>query len=95
MVKRREIDSCAVEYLSGEILSQVLVHDAVGGREEREHRRDEVALLVVELLLPIFHVMAEINLFRRPEAGLSFLVHSPDISVFDREEHEAVRVLHQ
>ena len=43
MVKRREIDLCAVEYLSGEILCQVLVHDAVGGREEREGRADKVA----------------------------------------------------
>ena len=77
MVKRCEIDLCAVEYLSGEILCQVLVHDAVGGREEREDRRDEVALLVVELLLPVLHVVAQINLFRRPEGRLRFLVHSP------------------
>ena len=54
-----------------------------------------MALLVVELLLPILHVVAEVDLFRRPERGLGFFVHRPDISVFDREEHEAVRVLHQ
>ena len=95
MVKRCEIDSCAVEDLSGEILCQVLVDDAVGGREEREHRRDEVALLVVELLLPILHVVAEVDLLGRPERGLGLFVHGPDVSVFDGEEHEAVRVLHQ
>ena len=77
MVKHREIDLCAVVYLSGEILCQVLVDDAVRGREEREDRRDEVALLVVELLLPVLHVVAEIDLLSRPERGLSFFVHSP------------------
>ena len=79
MVKRREIDLCAVEYLSGEILCQVLVHDAVGGREEREDRRDEVALLVVELLLPVLHVVAEVDLLSRPEGRLGLLVHGPDL----------------
>ena len=59
------------------VLGEVLVDDAVRGREEREDRRDEVALLVVELLLPILHVMAEIDFFGRPERGLSFFVHSP------------------
>ena len=39
--KRFEIDSCTIEYLSGEVLREVLVDDAVAGREEREDRRNE------------------------------------------------------
>ena len=39
--KRFEIDSCTIEYLSGEVLREVFVDDAVAGREEREDRRNE------------------------------------------------------
>ena len=61
------------------VLREVLVDDAVRGREEREDRRDEVALLVVELLLPVLHVVAEVDLFRRPKRSFCFLVHGPDL----------------
>ena len=36
--------------LVGEVQGQVLVHDAVRGREEGQDVRDEVPLLVVQLL---------------------------------------------
>ena len=39
--KRAEIDLCTIEYLSGEVLREVFVDDAVAGREEREDRRNE------------------------------------------------------
>lgn len=41
--------------------NQVLVDNAVGGSKEGEHMRDEVALVVVQVV-PVSHVLAQVNL---------------------------------
>jgi len=56
--------------------------------------RDEVAL-VLRQALPVVHVVAEVHLLDSPEAGDRLLVHVPDSIVFDREQHEAHRILLQ
>lgn len=60
-------------HLLGEALDQVLVDDAVRRGKERQHVRDEVALIVVQLG-PVAHVVREVDLLGGPEAGLGLLV---------------------
>mmetsp|Transcript_33811 Transcript_33811/g.82954 ORF Transcript_33811/g.82954 Transcript_33811/m.82954 type:complete len:368 (-) Transcript_33811:96-1199(-) len=74
--------------------AEVLQHDAVGRREEGEDVADEV-LLVVGQLLPVLHVVAQVNLLSGPEGRLGLLVHLPDVVVLDGEHGEAVGVLVQ
>lgn len=81
-------------HLRAEVHGQVLVHDAVAGREERQHMRDEVALVVREVA-PVLHIVDQVQLLGRPEAGLGLLIHGPHLGLLDREEHESVRVLRQ
>ena len=63
--------------LSREALDEVLVHDAIGSGEEGENMGDEVALVVVQSVVPVVQVLGEINLLGRPEGGLGFFVHLP------------------
>lgn len=75
-----------------EALQQILVHNAIGGSKEGQDVRDEVALIVRQLVLPIVHVLGEINFLSGPEGGLSLLVHLPHLVELDGEEHKAARV---
>ena len=60
-------------HLLREALDQVLVHDAVRRGKERQHVGDEVLLVVVEVV-PVAHVVGEVDLLRRPERRLRLLV---------------------
>jgi hypothetical protein len=51
--------------------------------------RDEVALVVIEPVVPVVQVFGQINLFGGPEGGLGLLVHLPDL------RHESVTTLHE
>lgn len=75
-----------------EALQQILVHNAIGGSKESEDVRDEVALIVRQLVLPIVHVLGQIDLLSGPEGGLGLLVHLPHLMELDGEEHKAARV---
>ena len=44
MKKSLEINSYAIEYLSGGVLREVFVNNAVGGREEREETAEGIGL---------------------------------------------------
>ena len=66
-------------HLGAETLDEVLVDDTVRSSEEGEDVRDEVALVVVELVVPIVKVLGEVDLFSGPEGGLGLLVHLPDL----------------
>jgi hypothetical protein len=66
-------------HLSAESLDKVLVDDAIRCSKECENVRDEEALIVVELVVPVGNVLGEINLLSRPERGLRLLVHAPDL----------------
>ena len=50
-----------------EVLGQILVHDAIRRREEREHVLDEVPLVVIQFAVPIHDVSGQINFLRRPK----------------------------
>lgn len=65
--------------LAAEALEEVLVDNSVRRGEESENVGDEVALIVVEAVVPVVEVLGEINLLCCPERGLRLLVHLPDL----------------
>mmetsp|Transcript_5694 Transcript_5694/g.13052 ORF Transcript_5694/g.13052 Transcript_5694/m.13052 type:complete len:257 (-) Transcript_5694:29-799(-) len=81
-------------HLVGELRRQVLQHDAVGGREEGQDVLDEMPLLRRQGV-PVFVVLREVDLLRRPERCLVFLIHLPDVVVHYGKHHPALRVLLQ
>ena len=70
--------------LAGETLEEVLVDDAVTGGEKGQDVGDEVALIVIEAVVPVVEVFREVNLFGGPEGGFGLLVHLPDLKVIVR-----------
>lgn len=64
-----------------ETLNQVLIDDAVGSGEEGENVRDEVLLIIVDLVVPVVEILGQINLLSSPERGLGLLVHLPNLCV--------------
>ena len=58
----------------------------VRGREEGEDVRDEVALLLLELVVPVVEVLGEVDLLGRPERRLRLLVHLPNVVVSEEEK---------
>lgn len=66
--------------LAAEALDEVLVDNAIGGSEERENVGDEVALVVVQAVVPVVQILGKINFLGGPERGLGLLVHLPDLS---------------
>ncbi len=78
--------------LAVEARGQVLVHDAVGGGEERQHVQQEVLLIAAELA-PVLLVLGQIDLLGGPHQREMVLVGCPQLAVADREHHEAVEGL--
>eukprot|EP00968_Pinguiococcus_pyrenoidosus_P002070 scaffold109_cov252-Pinguiococcus_pyrenoidosus.AAC.55 len=75
-----------------EVVHQVLHDDAVAAGEERQNHAHEVLLPVIQLR-PVVQILAEVDLLRRPEAGLVLLVELPQLRVPDRKQHEARRII--
>ena len=69
-------------YLGGEIVTQVLVDDAIRGGKECKDMGEKVAF-VVRQMGSIHNVCGEVDLLDRPEGGFGFLVHVPDVRVLD------------
>ena len=53
---------------------------------------DEVTLVDCELL-PVLHVLSEVDFFGSPKRCLLIFVHTPNVVVLDWEQHKAVGVL--
>jgi hypothetical protein len=51
--------------LSTETLNQVLIDNAIGGSEEGKNVGDEVALVVVQAVVPVVEILGQVNLPRR------------------------------
>lgn len=64
---------------TAETLEQVLVDNTVGGGKEGKDVRDEVALVIVQAVVPVVQIFGQVNLFGGPERGFSLLVHLPDL----------------
>lgn len=67
--------------LATETLDEVLVDDAVRRGEESQDMGDEVALVIVEAVVPVVQVLGQIDLLSSPEGSLGLLVHLPDLCV--------------
>merc|ERR1719318_2173106 len=52
--------------------------------------RDEVFLIILQLLIPIFQILLQVNFLSCPEAGLCLLVHPPDVVILDGEDDKPV-----
>ena len=64
---------------TAETLDKVLVDDAIRCGEEGENVRDEVALIIVEAVVPVVKVFGKVDFLGSPEGGFGFLVHLPDL----------------
>lgn len=65
--------------LSAKTLNQVLIDDTVRGGKECQDMGNEIFLVFIEAVVPVVHVLGQVNLLSRPERGLGFLVHLPDL----------------
>lgn len=65
--------------LAAEALEKVLVDNSVGRGEESKNVGDEVALIVIETVVPVVKILREINLLCCPERRFRLLVHLPDL----------------
>ena len=66
----------------GKVVTQVLVDNDIGSREECKNMGKKVAF-VVRQLGPVCDVCSKVNLLDCPEGGFGFLVHVPDVRVLD------------
>lgn len=80
--------------LCHEPLGKVFKYNSIGGSEESENHLDEMLLVSCELG-PILEILLQIDFFSGPESSHLLLVHPPDVSILDRQNHEAVWVLLQ
>ena len=78
--------------LTSEASRQILHHNPVRSSEESKNVLDKVTLIVRELL-PVLHILAEVNLLRSPEDRHMLLVLRPEILVLNGEDDEPIRIL--
>ena len=64
-------------HLTAETFDEVLVDDAVGGGEKGKDVGNEVALVVIQSVVPVVEVFGEVDFFGGPEGCFCFLVHLP------------------
>ena len=88
------VEAAGLWYLnfSREALSEVLKHDSITGCEKGQYMFDEVLLVFLQIL-PIFYVLAKVDLIDGPEACHLVLVHLPDVVVLDRQQDKSIRVV--
>ena len=75
----KTVEAACFRYLNltAETLNKILIDDTVGSGEEGKYVGDEIALVVVESIVPVMQVFGEVNFFGSPEGGFCFLVHLP------------------
>ena len=73
-------------------LAQILHHNTVRIREKRKHHRNKIPVVGAQLFVPVHQILTGINLAGDPETIDLFLVHLPEILVFDREKDKATIV---
>jgi len=54
-------------YFVGEVFDQIFVDNAIGGSEESENVRNEVALVIVKAVNPVVHFLGKVHLLGSPE----------------------------
>lgn len=66
-----------------EALDQVFIDDTVGSSEEGKDMRDEVTLVVIELVVPVVEILGQVHLLSSPETCLSL---DKNVSVCGRDK---------
>src|SRR5690606_31737065 len=79
-------------YFCYKVLSKVFVYDPIACSKEGQHVRNKMSFAISEVL-PIGHVLSQVDFFRSPEASLCFFVILPDVIVMDGEKYKATVVL--
>ena len=77
-----------------EIQRQILHENAVARREESQNMFNKVLGILIQLL-PILHVLGQIQLLYSPENCNGLLGHLHNIRVFNGEKHMAPRIRRQ
>ena len=55
-------------YLTYKVFGQVLIHNTITSSEKSQYMRDKMPFTVGQII-PIFHVLAQINFLSRPETS--------------------------
>jgi len=84
-----------VLYFVDEVECQVFVDDAVAGGKKSQYMFDEMALIVVELVVPVHEVCRQVYFFCCPKIGFRLFVKCPDVVVLDGEEYKTVGIFLQ
>ena len=73
------VEAACLGYLhfTAETLDKIFIDDAIRSGEEGENVGDEIALVVIQSIIPVVEVFGEVNFFGGPEGGFRFLVHLP------------------
>ena len=82
-----------VLHFRNKVFGEVFVHDAIRCGKEGENVFDEIALVIIEFVIPVHEVSGKINFFCSPKARFRLFVETPDVIVFDREEDEPVGIV--
>ena len=72
-------------YFAAESFDKVLVDNTIGCGEEGEDVANEKSLVIVEFVVPVRNVLAEIDFLCSPERGHGLFVHSPDLWNYQRD----------
>ncbi len=83
-----------VLHFAEEVDRQVFVHDAVGSRKKGQNVRNKMPLVVGQVV-PILHVLTQVDFLRRPERRLVAFVHVPDVLVLDGKKNKPQRIFGQ
>ena len=86
---RIEVAGLGPHHLPGEAGREILHYNSIAGCKEAKNVLDKILLGSVELL-PVFHVLAQINLLGEPDDGLLLLAALPEIGMPDRKENKAL-----
>ena len=69
---------------AAEALDEVLVDNTIRGGEKGEHVGDEVALIVIQAIVPVVEVFREVDFFSSPERSFGFFIHAPDLCAVEK-----------
>lgn len=72
-----------------EVESNIFVDDTIAGGKEGEYVQQEVSFIVGHLI-PMVDIIAKIELFCGPEAGLCLLVHVPHVLMLYGKDDKSV-----
>ena len=82
-----------VLYFRKEILGEIFIHDAVGCRKKGKDVFDKIALVIIELVIPINKVGCKVNFFSSPKAGFRLFIKTPNVIVLYWKQHKSIGIV--